>query len=185
MVSTENITQNWYHGRDRSMLIPNTIFRLGGAAVLLTSCAAEKARCKYRLEHLVRVHLGADDAAYRCIFQAPDAAGSMGVALSKDIVKVAARAMTANLTRLGEGGAASYEAWLMGGCGWQAGRWEGEGEFGWRTGQLGCSSTWFPVLILLRSSVLPNPANQHALLRVSLAAHLAMQVPWCCPGARS
>ncbi|KAL6769302.1 hypothetical protein ACKKBG_A30480 [Auxenochlorella protothecoides x Auxenochlorella symbiontica] len=101
VVSTENITQNWYRGRDRSMLIPNTIFRLGAAAVLLTSSASERRRCKYRLERLVRVHLGADDAAYRCIFQAPDAAGSMGVALSKDIVKVAARAMTANLTRLG------------------------------------------------------------------------------------
>lgn len=37
VVSTENITQNWYRGRERSMLIPNTIFRLGAAAIVLTS----------------------------------------------------------------------------------------------------------------------------------------------------
>lgn len=36
-MSTENITQNWYRGRERSMLIPNTIFRLGAAAIVLTS----------------------------------------------------------------------------------------------------------------------------------------------------
>eukprot|EP00887_Chlorella_sp_A99_P006245 scaffold3.g6245.t1 len=29
VVSTENITQNWYFGNDRSMLIPNCLFRLG------------------------------------------------------------------------------------------------------------------------------------------------------------
>ena len=29
VVSTENITQNWYRGNDRSMLIPNCIFRMG------------------------------------------------------------------------------------------------------------------------------------------------------------
>lgn len=37
VVSTENITQNWYRGRERAMLIPNTIFRLGAAAIVLTS----------------------------------------------------------------------------------------------------------------------------------------------------
>ena len=37
VVSTENITQNWYHGNQKSMLIPNTIFRMGAAAVLLTN----------------------------------------------------------------------------------------------------------------------------------------------------
>lgn len=62
---------------------------------------AERKRAKYELEHLVRVHLGADEPAYRCIFQEPDSRGQMGVALSKDIVKVAAKALTTNLTRLG------------------------------------------------------------------------------------
>ena len=65
VVSTENITQNWYRGNERSMLIPNTIFRMGAAAVLLTNAPREARRAKYVLQHVVRVHLGADDAAYR------------------------------------------------------------------------------------------------------------------------
>lgn len=65
VVSTENITLNWYSGNDRSMLIPNTLFRMGGAAILLSNRPADGLRAKYSLEHIVRVHLGADDAAYR------------------------------------------------------------------------------------------------------------------------
>ena len=38
----------------------------------------------------------------RCVYQKPDAAGHIGVELSRDLVKVAAKAMTDNMTRLGE-----------------------------------------------------------------------------------
>ncbi|CAH1425911.1 unnamed protein product [Lactuca virosa] len=37
VVSTENITQNWYFGNKKSMLIPNCLFRVGCAAVLLSN----------------------------------------------------------------------------------------------------------------------------------------------------
>lgn len=37
VVSTENITQNWYFGNTKSMLIPNCLFRVGGAAMLLSN----------------------------------------------------------------------------------------------------------------------------------------------------
>ena len=37
VVSTENITQNWYFGEERSMLIPNCLFRIGGAAIVLSN----------------------------------------------------------------------------------------------------------------------------------------------------
>jgi 3-ketoacyl-CoA synthase len=37
VVSTENITQNWYFGNNKGMLIPNCIFRVGGAAMLLSN----------------------------------------------------------------------------------------------------------------------------------------------------
>ncbi len=41
VVSTENITQNWYFGEERSMLIPNCLFRIGGAAMVLSNkCAS-------------------------------------------------------------------------------------------------------------------------------------------------
>ena len=47
------------------MLIPNTLFRMGGAAMLLTNKWSERRRAKYELLHCVRVHLGADDTAYK------------------------------------------------------------------------------------------------------------------------
>ena len=37
VVSLENITENVYLGNQRSMTIPNCLFRLGGAAVLLSN----------------------------------------------------------------------------------------------------------------------------------------------------
>lgn len=53
VVSMENITLNWYFGNNRSMLLSNCIFRMGGAAILLTNCRREKYRSKYQLVHTV------------------------------------------------------------------------------------------------------------------------------------
>ncbi|KAE8683348.1 3-ketoacyl-CoA synthase 9 [Hibiscus syriacus] len=36
VVSIENITQNWYFGNKKSMLIPNYLFRVEGSAILLS-----------------------------------------------------------------------------------------------------------------------------------------------------
>lgn len=83
------------------MLIPNTLFRMGGAAVMLTSKESERPRAKYELQHLVRVHLGADDVAYECVFQREDDRGVVGVELNRDLVKVAGKALERNLTRMG------------------------------------------------------------------------------------
>lgn len=41
VVSTENVTQNWYFGNTKSMLIPNCLFRVGGAAMLLSNKRSE------------------------------------------------------------------------------------------------------------------------------------------------
>lgn len=47
VVSTENITQNWYFGNQRSMLIPNCLFRVGGAAIVLTNRQKYALQAKY------------------------------------------------------------------------------------------------------------------------------------------
>ncbi|KAL0365527.1 UNVERIFIED_CONTAM: 3-ketoacyl-CoA synthase 4 [Sesamum angustifolium] len=54
VVSTENITQNSYFGNKKSMLIPNCLFRLGGAALLLSNRSSDKRRSKYKMMHVVR-----------------------------------------------------------------------------------------------------------------------------------
>ncbi|KAF8673139.1 hypothetical protein HU200_048687 [Digitaria exilis] len=99
VVSMENITLNWYWGNNRSMLMSNCLFRMGGAAVLLTNRG--RRRAKYQLVHTVRTHHGADDRAYRCVFQEEDATGRVGVALSKDLMAVAGEALRTNITTLG------------------------------------------------------------------------------------
>eukprot|EP00803_Ostreobium_quekettii_P009088 evm.model.scf_515.6 EVM.evm.TU.scf_515.6 scf_515:48412-53536(+) len=99
--STENITQNWYFGNQRSMLIPNCLFRVGGAAVLLSNRRRDYWRSRYELKHVVRTHLGANDAAYGCVYQMEDEEKKLGVRLSKELMAVAGEALKANITTLG------------------------------------------------------------------------------------
>jgi len=101
VLSTENITQNWYLGKDRSMLVSNTLFRMGGAGVLLSSRWRHKSIAKYKLNTTVRVHHGADDASYHSIYQKSDEEGLVGVALSKSLLKVVGAALKSNMTTLG------------------------------------------------------------------------------------
>eukprot|EP00249_Psilotum_nudum_P018742 c26941_g1_i1 orf=170-1738(-) len=101
VVSMENITQNWYFGNRRSMLIPNCLFRVGGAAVLLSNKWKDKRRAKYQLVHTVRTHKGADDKAFYCVYQEEDENGKMGVSLSKELMAIAGDALKTNITTLG------------------------------------------------------------------------------------
>ncbi|GAV90758.1 FAE1_CUT1_RppA domain-containing protein [Cephalotus follicularis] len=101
VVSTENLTLNWYFGNDRSMLLCNCIFRMGGAAVLLSNKAKDKPRSKYELVHLVRTHKGADDQHYNCVYQREDDKGNIGVSLARELMAVAGDALKTNITTLG------------------------------------------------------------------------------------
>ncbi|KAF8364864.1 hypothetical protein HHK36_033155 [Tetracentron sinense] len=101
VVSTENITQNWYMGNKKSMLISNCLFRVGGAAILLSNKSVDQGRAKYRLLHTVRTHCGADDAAFSCVIQEEDSNGKIGVSLSKDLMEIAGGALKTNIITLG------------------------------------------------------------------------------------
>merc|ERR1711988_608782 len=82
------------------MLVQNTLFRAGGVALVLSSRRGDASRTKYELLFSGRAQIS-DDAAYGAVFQREDSEGHRGVALSKDIVKVAGRAMTAQFSQLG------------------------------------------------------------------------------------
>jgi 3-ketoacyl-CoA synthase len=75
VVSTENITQNMYNGTQRSMLIPNVIFRVGGAVMLLSNKRKEAFRAKYVLKHVVRTTMAHIDDAYNCVMEMEDSQG--------------------------------------------------------------------------------------------------------------
>ncbi|CAK9168511.1 unnamed protein product [Ilex paraguariensis] len=101
VVSMENITLNWYFGNNRSMLVSNCLFRMGGAAILLSNRSSDRRHSKYQLIHTVRTHKGADDKCYSCVFQEEDETKRIGVALSKDLMAVAGEALKTNITTLG------------------------------------------------------------------------------------
>jgi len=100
VVSTEIITPNLYHGNERGFLLQNTLFRCGGAAMVLSNKWSDGRRAWYKLLHNVRVQ-GSDQKSYECVYETEDKNGERGVVLSKEIVKVAGKCMEKNLTRLG------------------------------------------------------------------------------------
>ncbi|CAN6720173.1 unnamed protein product [Malus baccata var. baccata] len=101
VLSMEAVTPNGYNGKRKSMLLPNILFRMGGAAILLSNRKQDKGIAKYELQHLVRTHIGSDDQAYESVFQQPDEAGHVGVSLSRELVHVATKALRINLSELG------------------------------------------------------------------------------------
>ncbi|KAK1264529.1 3-ketoacyl-CoA synthase 1 [Acorus gramineus] len=91
VVVTESISLNWYFGENRSMLVTNCIFRVGCAAALVTNDPSARAKAKFELVRALRTHHGADNRAYRAAMQEEDAVGEVGVALTKDLIRVAGR----------------------------------------------------------------------------------------------
>lgn len=89
MVSTENITSSWYAGNERSMIVTDCLFRIGGASILLSNLPSDRRHSKYQLMYSVRTHNGADDKSYNSVMQQEDEKNIVGVSLSKELVRVA------------------------------------------------------------------------------------------------
>jgi predicted naringenin-chalcone synthase len=100
VVSTENLTQNLYHGNERSMLLQNTLFRCGGAAMVLSNRWQDAMRAKFKLLYTVRTQ-GEGQEAYEAVYECEDDKANHGVRLSKQIVNVAGKCMQDNFTSLG------------------------------------------------------------------------------------
>ncbi|MED6209232.1 3-ketoacyl-CoA synthase 2 [Stylosanthes scabra] len=100
--STENVTGATYFGNNRSMFVSNCIFRLGGAAILLSNRSSDSHRSKYYLKHIVRTHKGSQDDCYNSVLQKEDEEGLTGVSLSKNIMNSAGKALNTNISILGK-----------------------------------------------------------------------------------
>ncbi|WCJ18297.1 3-ketoacyl-CoA synthase 7 [Euphorbia peplus] len=101
VLSMEAVTTSGYQGDIKSMLVANTIFRMGGVAILLSNKKQDKRRAHYQLQHLVRTHIGSNDQAYTSVFQQTDEDGHTGVSLSKALLQSAGHALRTNLSELG------------------------------------------------------------------------------------
>ncbi|MCL7041091.1 hypothetical protein MKW94_012868 [Papaver nudicaule] len=101
VLSTENLTLRAYHGNNKSMMITSCLFRIGGAAILLSNKNKDKRQAKYKLVQMVRTHHGSDDEAYKSVSHHEDEAGELGVSLSKSIMRAAGETLKTNITTLG------------------------------------------------------------------------------------
>ncbi|KIY96628.1 3-ketoacyl-CoA synthase 6 [Monoraphidium neglectum] len=95
-VPAEITTYCFYPGRHKDFLVANAIFRMGGAAMLMTNKPSLYSRCKYELQHAERVHTGQDDA---CISWGPDEDGINGVFLGKDVPVEAGKMLQAVIAK--------------------------------------------------------------------------------------
>ncbi|XWS07850.1 hypothetical protein CRYUN_Cryun41cG0028400 [Craigia yunnanensis] len=97
IVSSESLSPNWYCGKERSMMLPNILFRLGGCSLLLTNKRSLRHQAMLKLKHSVRIHAGSSDEAYRSCTRIEDAQGYCGFFLTKSLPKAADKAVTMNL----------------------------------------------------------------------------------------
>ncbi|KAL5225619.1 hypothetical protein ABZP36_012258 [Zizania latifolia] len=98
VVSTESMSSFGYTGRNPAMLLPSALFRMGGAAALLSTSWSTS---RFRLTNVARTLNAAEDRAYRCAFQEEDDDGNTGVNLSRDLVAVAGKTLKANIAAIG------------------------------------------------------------------------------------
>ncbi|KAH9326303.1 hypothetical protein KI387_006481, partial [Taxus chinensis] len=99
--SSESVSQSWYPGTERSMMVTNCLFRVGGCAILLTNKPAYRNSAKLELLHTVRTHIGASSDGYLCVQQREDEEGITGYSLSNRLVESATEALKRNITALG------------------------------------------------------------------------------------
>ncbi|KAL0697425.1 hypothetical protein Bca4012_053547 [Brassica carinata] len=97
VVTSESLSQNWYSGNNRSMILANCLFRSGGCAVLLTNKRSLSGKAMFRLKCLVRTHHGAREDSYNACVQKEDELGRVGIYLDKTLPKAATRAFVDNL----------------------------------------------------------------------------------------
>lgn len=83
------------------MILINCLFRIGGAAILLSNRPSDRHAAKYQLIHAVHTNTAASDSSYNCISSVEDSEGLPGVSISKSLMPVAIKTIEANLTTLG------------------------------------------------------------------------------------
>ncbi|GJQ94050.1 3-ketoacyl-CoA synthase 11-like protein [Tanacetum coccineum] len=98
IISTESITENCYIGKERSKFLINCLFRVGGAAILLSNHSSNRHISKYELLHAVHNNTSSSDRSYNCILREEDSSGIVGISINKDLLHSAISTIEPNLT---------------------------------------------------------------------------------------
>jgi 3-ketoacyl-CoA synthase len=81
------------------MLIQNTLFRSGGAAIMLTNKWYYQQAAQYKLQKLIRTQIS-EEVSHNAVYETEDDELNKGIALSRDITKIAGKAIQINLKTL-------------------------------------------------------------------------------------
>nr|XP_043635199.1 3-ketoacyl-CoA synthase 5-like [Erigeron canadensis] len=101
ILSTEILSNGWYAGKDKSMMVLNCLFRSGSAAILITNKPSARRFSKYRLLYAVRTQAAFNDTAYNSAIREEDCEGNTGVTLKKDVLHAAGELLRSNFRVLG------------------------------------------------------------------------------------
>ncbi|OIT34536.1 PREDICTED: 3-ketoacyl-CoA synthase 20-like [Nicotiana attenuata] len=98
VVTTDSTTGSVYEGNDRSKLLSNCIFRVGGVALLLSNKPSDQTTSKYELIRTVRSQTADNDRSYNCIFMEEDKEGYRGITINKDLLYAAIKTIRSNIS---------------------------------------------------------------------------------------
>lgn len=101
ILSTEILSTGWYPGKERSFMVLNCIFRMGGAAVLMSNKREAKKTAKYKLVWTLRTQGAFDDRRYNAAFRDEDSEGITGMRLNGDVLHVAGETLQTHIPILG------------------------------------------------------------------------------------
>ncbi|CAI9092120.1 OLC1v1027286C1 [Oldenlandia corymbosa var. corymbosa] len=101
ILSTEVLSTGWYPGKDRPMMVLNCLFRMGGAAILLTNRIQAKWESKYKLIMTQRTQRAFEDKGYYSAIREEDSSGITGFTLRRDLLQVAGDTLRSNIAILG------------------------------------------------------------------------------------
>ncbi|KAL5570113.1 hypothetical protein UlMin_026688 [Ulmus minor] len=101
ILSTEILSSGWYSGNERPKLLLNCLFKMGSAAILLTSKNEANKCSKYELVRTLRTQRAFEDKAYLSAIREKDEKGKLGVTLKRDLLQVAGETLRSNITLLG------------------------------------------------------------------------------------
>ncbi|RAL51596.1 hypothetical protein DM860_011098 [Cuscuta australis] len=101
ILSTEILSTGWYPGKERPFMVLNSIFRMGGAAVLMSNKREAKKTAKYKLIWTLRTQGAFDDRRYSAAYREEDSEGITGVRLNGDVLYVAGETLQSHIPILG------------------------------------------------------------------------------------
>ncbi|XP_010248462.2 PREDICTED: 3-ketoacyl-CoA synthase 6-like [Nelumbo nucifera] len=101
ILSTEILSAGWYPGNERSKLLLNCTFRMGGAAILLTNRNKARETSKYKLFRTVRSQIASIDKAHFSVMREEDSQGKLGVNINQNFLQFVGLTLRSHITLFG------------------------------------------------------------------------------------